>query len=159
MSDFLRKTWQEKLADSKGLPKIGKVEGAMSKKWGTGTMVVPAPREVDEMMRRVPKGRVTTINHLRQSLASKHHVDFACPMTTGIFAWIAANAAAEAQAEGKKRVTPWWRTLKAGGELNPKYPGGIVAQSKLLRAEGHEIISGKGKKPPTVKNFEKAIAP
>ena len=159
MSAYKRKSWREKLEDNKGLPKIGKVEGKMTKKWGTGTMVIPAPIEVDEIMRTVPKGKVTTINEIRARLARKHRVDFACPITTGIFVWIAANAAAEEQAEGKKRVTPWWRTLKTSGELNPKYPGGIAAQSKLLQVEGHEIISGKGKKPPTVKNFEKAIAP
>ena len=158
MSAYKRKSWREKLADNKGLPKISKVEGKMTAKWGTGTMVIPAPMEVDEIMRSAPKGKVTTINEIRASLARKHRVNFACPITTGIFAWIAANAAAEAQAEGKKRVTPWWRTLKTSGELNPKYPGGIAVQSKLLRAEGHEIISGKGKKPPTVKDFEKAIA-
>ena len=120
-------------------------------------MVIPAPIEVDEIMRAVPKGKVTTINEIRARLAQKHRVNFACPITTGIFAWIAANAAAEAQAEGKKRVTPWWRTLKTGGGLNPKYPGGIAAQSKLLKAEGHGIISAKGKKPPTVKGFEQKI--
>jgi alkylated DNA nucleotide flippase Atl1 len=158
MSAYKRKSWREKLADSKGLPKIGKVEGKMSKRWGGGTMVIPSPMEVDEIMRSVPKGKVTTINEIRESLARKHRVDFACPITTGIFAWIAANAAAEAQAEGAKRVTPWWRTLKTGGELNPKYPGGIEAQTKLLKAEGHEIVLGKGKKPPMVKDFERAVA-
>ena len=55
MSVYKRKSWREKLADDKGLPKVGKVEGRMTKKWGTGTMVIPAPREVDELMRRVPK--------------------------------------------------------------------------------------------------------
>lgn len=144
--------------DSKGLPKIGKVEGKMTRKWGTGTMVIPAPIEVDELMRRVPKGRVTTINEIRAALARKHDVNFACPITTGIFAWIAAHAAAEAQAEGRKRVTPWWRTLKSGGELNPKYPGGIELQVKLLKSEGHAIQQGKGKKPPRVKDFENALA-
>jgi alkylated DNA nucleotide flippase Atl1 len=154
MSAYKRKSWREKLADDKGLPKIGKVEGKMSQRWGGGTMVIPSPMEVDEIMRSVPKGKVTTINEIRASLARKHRADFACPTTTGIFAWIAANAAAEAQAEGAKRVTPWWRTLKTGGELNPKYPGGIEAQTKLLKAEGHEVVSGKDKKPPMVKNFE-----
>ena len=147
------------MADNKGLPKVGKVEGKMTTKWGTGTMVIPAPIEVDEIMRTVPKGKITTIHEIRARLARKHRVNFACPITTGIFAWIAANAAAEAQAEGKKRVTPWRRTLKTGGGLNPKYPGGIAAQKKLLWAEGHEIVAGKGKVPPSVKNFERAIAP
>ena len=157
MSTYKRKSWREKLADNKGLPKVSKVEGKMTKKWGAGTMVIPAPLEVDEIMRTVPKGKVTTINEIRSRLARKHRVNFACPITTGIFAWIAANAAVEAQVEGKKRITPWWRTLKTTGELNPKYPGGIATQSKLLKAEGHEIISGKGKKLPMVKDFEKAV--
>ena len=74
-------------------------------------------------MRKVPKGKLTTINEIRSALARKHRVDVGCPITTGIFAWIAANAAEEAAADGAKRVTPYWRTLKTGGELNPKYPG------------------------------------
>ena len=140
-----KKTWQEKLADDKGLPRVSRVSGKMSKRWGEGTMVIPAPREVDALMKKVPKGKLVTINELRAALAKKHKVTFACPITTGIFAWIAAHAAAEAAAEGAKRVTPYWRTLKTGGGLNPKYPGGVEAQRNLLKAEGHEVIS-KGKK-------------
>jgi hypothetical protein len=157
MRSSKRKSWQEKLRDNKGLPKLGKVEGKMTKKWGTGTMVIPAPIEVDELMRRVPKGKVTTINHLRAALAKKHGTNICCPITTGIFAWIAAHAAAEAEAEGKRRITPWWRTLKTGGELNPKYPGSLKTQTKLLKAEGHSIEAGKGKKPPRVRDFEKVL--
>jgi len=140
-----KKSWREKLADSKGLPKVGEVTGKMSRRWGEGKMVIPAPMEVDALMKQVPKGRVVTINELRAALAAKHKADFACPMTTGIFSWIAAHAAAEAEAEGAKRITPYWRTLKKGGELNPKYPGGVEAIGKRLRAEGHKILQ-KGKR-------------
>lgn len=150
---FQRKSWREKLADSKGLPRVGKVTGKMTKRWGTGTMVIPAPMEVDQLMRRVPKGRVATISGIREALARKHHADFACPITTGIFAWIAARAAEEDVADGKKRITPYWRTLKSDGELNPKYPGGIAAQVAHLKAEGLAIEPGHGKKPPKVKDF------
>ncbi|MBI3848708.1 MAG: MGMT family protein [Verrucomicrobia bacterium] len=125
-----KKTWREKLATSKDLPK---------------TMVIPAPSEVDALMKQVPKGRVVTINELRAALAAKHKVTFACPLTTGIFSWIAVHAAAEAEAEGDKRVTPYWRTLKTGGEINPKYPGGAGGVAKRLRAEGHKVIS-KGRR-------------
>ena len=135
-----RKSWREKLANDNGLPQVSEVSGSMSKKWGTGKMVIPAPREVDDLMRKVPRGKLTTINELRAALARKHRADFGCPITTGIFAWIAAHAAEEAIAEGRKRVTPYWRTLKTGGELNPKYPGGIEALRERLVAEGHEVI-------------------
>ncbi len=140
-----KKSWREKLADDKDLPKVGQATGKHSQHWGVGRFVIPAPREVDALMRQVPKGRLVTINELRIALAKQHRVDFACPLTTGIFSWIAANAAAEAEAEGAKRITPYWRTLKTGGEVNPKYPGGPTALAKRLRAEGHKVVS-KGKR-------------
>ena len=55
-----RKSWREKLADDKGLPKVGEVSAKMSRRWGQGTMVIPAPREVDAVMRGVPRGRLIT---------------------------------------------------------------------------------------------------
>jgi hypothetical protein len=140
-----KKSWREKLADSKGFPKVAEVCGRMSTRWGKGPMVIPAPIEVDALMKQVPKGRLVTINELRAALALKHKANFACPMTTGIFSWIAAHAAAEAAAEGAKRITPYWRTLKSGGELNPKYPGGIASLGKLLRKEGHKLTQ-RGKR-------------
>jgi hypothetical protein len=136
-----RKSWREKLADSKGLPKVGKVMGKMTGRWGTGTMVIPAPAEVDALMATVPRGRLITINELRSALAKKHGTTIACPITTGIFAWIAAHAAEEATADGVKKTTPYWRTLKTGGELNPKYPGGITWLTRKLRTEGHRVIA------------------
>jgi len=81
----------------------------------------------------------------------------ACPITTGIFAWIAAHAAVEAEAEGKKRITPYWRTLRSKGEVNPKYPGGIPALKRKLAAEGHKVIQN-GKRF-FVQDFEKRLAP
>ena len=149
-----RKTWREKLADHKDLPKVVEITGRMTTKWGTGSVVIAAPMEVDELMRKVPKGKLTTINEIRAALARKHRATIGCPITTGIFAWIAAHAAEEAAALGRKRITPWWRTLKSNGELNPKYPGGVKAQAARLRAEGHKIAPGKGKRPPCVKDFE-----
>src|SRR5262245_25482019 len=100
----MKKSWQEKLLAAKGLPKVGQITGNMSRRWGSGRMVVPAPVEVDELMKRVPKGRLVTINELRAALATRHRVNFACPITTGIFSWIAAHAAAEAEAQGQTRV-------------------------------------------------------
>jgi len=153
-----RKSWQEKLTDSKGLPRVEKITDKMSKRWGTGTVVIPAPKEVDEIMRKIPVGKLTTINEIRAKLAQEHGATIGCPMTTGIFAWIAANAANEAAEEGKRDITSYWRTLKSGGQLNEKYPGGVEAQTACLEKEGHIIEPGKGKKPPKVKDFEKHLA-
>ena len=141
-----RKSWGDKLRDDAGLPRIITPDGKMSKRWGEGTCVIPAPREVDERMRKVPRGELATINHIRTALATRHGTTIACPMTTGLFARIAAEAARpEEEAEGKKRVTPHWRTLRASGELNPKYPGGCQAQKARLEGEGHTVTQ-KGRK-------------
>jgi hypothetical protein len=133
-------TWGEKLRDSKGHPTIIDTSGQKSQRWGSGTMVIPAPMEVDEIMRTVRKGELITIDEIRQQLAAKHRTNTACPITTGIFAWIAAHAADEAEQQGKKPVTPYWRTLKKGGELNAKYPGGIENIQVRLEAEGHTVV-------------------
>lgn len=150
-----RKTWQQKLADAKGLPRVEPITSRMSRRWGSGTVVIAAPVEVDSLMKRVPSGKVTSINELRAALAKKHNATIACPITTGIFAWIAAYAAEESAAAGAKRITPYWRTLKSGGELNPRYPGGVQAIRRHLTAEGHKIVR-RGSKY-FVADFEKSL--
>jgi hypothetical protein len=151
-----RKSWSEKLHDNKGLPKVEKITEKMSKRWGTGTVAIPAPMEVDEIMRKVPPGKLITINDIRAVLAKKHEATIGCPITTGIFAWIAANAAEEQRQKGEKNITPYWRTLKAGGVINEKYPGGVDAQKRLLEKEGHKVVQ-KGKRSVVV-DYEKSLA-
>ena len=135
-----KKSWREKLADDKGFPQVAEIDATKSKRWDAGTFVIPAPREVDALMRKVRRGRLTTIDAIRRALAKKHGTTIACPITTGIFTWIAAHAANEDETAGRMRITPYWRTLKTGGELNPKYPGGIKNLRASLTAEGHRII-------------------
>ena len=151
-----KKSWREKLANDTGLPKVEKIDHTKSKRWGTGTFVIPAPRQVDALMRRVPKGRLTTIDEMRKALAREHGTTIACPITTGIFAWIAAYASVEAEAEGSRETTPYWRTLKSGGELNPKYPGGVEGLRRMLIAEGHEILQKRQRY--FAKDFEAKLA-
>ena len=150
-----RKSWHEKLYYSKGLPKVIEINEKMSKRWGGGTVVIPAPLEVDKLMKKVPMGKLITINEIRAHMAKKHHATIGCPITCGIFAWIAANAAHESWQAGKKRITPYWRTLKNGGVINEKYPGGVKVQKRLLQKEGHKIVK-KGKKH-IVMDFENRL--
>lgn len=150
-----RKSWVEKLADDKGLPRVEEITEKMSKRWGTGTVAIPAPKEVDALMKKVPEGKLTTINEIREVVARKYDATIGCPITTGIFAWIAANAAQEQRQKGRKDITPYWRTLKTGGVINEKYPGGVEGQKELLESEGHKVIQ-KGKQY-IVADYEKSL--
>ncbi len=151
-----RKSWREKLDNDQGLPQVKPIPPRMRKRFGKGTIVIPAPREVNELMSRVPKGKLTTISHIAEALARKHRATIGCPITTGIFAWIAAHAADEAEQQGRKRISPYWRVLKVGGELNPKYPGGTSNLTRRLKSEGHQIRT-KGKRH-FVSDYEKKLA-
>ena len=149
------KSWREKLENNKGLPKVEPITEKMSKRWGEGTVVIPAPIEVNDIMKKVPEGKLITIDQIRKKLAEKHGASIGCPLTTGIFAWVSAHAANEAALEGKTDITPYWRTLKTGGVINEKYPGGINYQKQLLKKEGHKIVQ-KGKKY-VVLDYEKML--
>jgi alkylated DNA nucleotide flippase Atl1 len=156
----LKKSWREKLeTDGKrnNLPRVVEIDDKMSQRWGTGTVVIPDPMEVDELMRSVPKGKLTTINQIRAKLAKKHGASIGCPITTGIFAGMAARAAEEDAAEGKKDITPYWRTLKVGGTLSDKFPGGVEAQAEKLKAEGHTIDTDRKGKPKKVRDYERSL--
>ena len=149
------KTWNEKLGTVGDLPKVVKLNNKQRAKFKANMLAIPSPLEVNELMAKVPKGKLGTINIMREKIAKRHKADAGCPITTGIFAWIASYAAEESRDLGKKRITPYWRTLKNGGELNLKYPGGIKEQSKALTSEGHTIIQ-KGKRF-FVKDYEKKL--
>jgi alkylated DNA nucleotide flippase Atl1 len=140
-----KKTFREKLTEDKGLPRIVPISDGMSRTWGKGTMVLPAATEVADLMRSVPNRKLITINQIREVLARRHGASQACPIVTGIMARIVAGAAGEEEAEGKKRVTPYWRTLKTGGELNAKYPSGLEGQRQRLESEGHQVVA-RGKR-------------
>jgi hypothetical protein len=151
-----RKSWSEKMRTAQQ-PKIVEIPPEGWKRMGGATMLVSTPKDVDAMIRTVPKGKLITSAQLRSKLAQAAGAECACPTSTGIFVRIAAEAAEEERAEGKIRVTPYWRVIKPDGCLNEKLPGGTEAQASNLEVEGHTIEPGHGKKPPKVKDFDKKL--
>jgi hypothetical protein len=150
-SKFTSRTlWREKLDKPQDV-KIVKVPPKMSR-FGSGTMLIPTPKVVEEMIRKVPKGKLVTVSELRRKLARDFRTDVTCPLTTGIFLRIAAEAAEEDRANGKKRIAPYWRVIKDDGSMNPKFPGGAAQQTRYLRAEGF-AVANKGK-TPRVQDFD-----
>ncbi len=152
------RTWRQKLEQQH--PNHGKVVAVpprMQKRFGTGAMLIPRPLDVDAIMREVKKGKLITQSQIRDWLARQSQADCTCPLTTGIFMRIVAETAEEDLRAGKRRITPYWRTIKDDGKLMEKFPGGPRAQAARLRREGFTIQPGKGKQPPKVKDFEKSL--
>ena len=106
-----------------------------------GAMVVSSPSEVDALVRHLQPGELVTLDELRAAIARRHTVAVACPVSTAIFLNMCARASEERRDMGIRdsELTPWWRVLKKGGFLNPKFPGGTDYQSELLRAEGIRV--------------------
>ena len=120
-------------------------------------MLIPKPLDVDALVRRVQRGKLATVDQIRERLARDFGADLTCPLTTGIFLRIAAEAAEEDASRGERDITPYWRVIKGDGSLNEKLPGGVEAQSHRLRNEGHAIEPGRGDKPPRVAEFERFL--
>ncbi len=155
MANEEKKDFNAMLHDSKDMPKMQTITDQKSiEKYGGSRMYFAPPIAYDEIMKKVPYGKVITVGKIREHFAEESGADFTEPITAGIFVSIAAWAS-EQRSEDK---TPYWRTLKVNGELNGKYPGGMEAQKEKLEAEGHTIIQ-KGRKNIRyfVKDYEKNL--
>ena len=157
MANEDKKDFNAMLRDSKDMPKFQTITDQKSiEKYGGDRMYFAPPIEYDRIMRTIPYGRLTTVGDIRQFFARQSGADFTEPITAGIFVSIAAWASFQRTED----ETPYWRTLKAGGELNPKYPGGVEAQKEKLEAEGHAVIKkGRTNIRYYVKDYEKLLVP
>jgi len=151
------KSWREKLEKVEGLPRIVTIPKKMEKRLGKGKLLVPKPLDVDALIRKVKRGKIVTQEQIREKLARDFKVNVTCPITTGIFVRIAAEAAEEDLRNGKKQITPYWRVIKGDGSLNEKFPESGKIQAARLKEEGHHIQPSKGNKQPRVENFEKYL--
>ncbi len=134
------------------------IPAEMQRSLGRGTMIVPRPTDVEAAMKLPRKGRLITLTQIRARLARAAGTNQCCPLTTGIFARLSAEAARDDEAAGRKRFTPWWRTIRDNGKLIDRFPGAGRIQAALLKREGFRIKPGKGKQPPSVIGFESRLA-
>ena len=155
MANEDKKDFNAMLNDSKDMPKVQIITDEKSiEKYGGDRMYFAPPIAYDEVMKKIPYGKLITVGEIRDYFARKSGADFTEPITAGIFVSIAAWASYQRNID----ETPYWRTLKANGELNPKYPGGVESQKKLLESEGHTIIQkGRTNIRYYVKDYEKYL--
>lgn len=149
------KDFNAMLNDSRDMPKYRLISDERTiGYYGGNRMFMAPPVFYDKLMRRVPEGRVITSGEIREYFAMISGADFTEPVTAGQFINIAAWASEQRETD----KTPYWRTLKANGELNDKYHGGIDAQREKLEAEGHTVISrGRKKVRWYVKDYENVL--
>lgn len=125
---------------------------------GGGTqMLISTPKIIDETIRHIPEGKLVTMTGLRDSLATQAGADYTCPLTTGIFLRIAAEAAEMEREIGKTDLAPWWRVVRDDGTMNEKMPGKGDLQQRILQAEGHAIVQKPRGKKLMVQDFEAEV--
>jgi hypothetical protein len=131
------KTWQEKLNVEKPI----KIE-VLQKKFADipegGRMLIVTPKMMDAYVRQIPKGKSVTTATIRRDLAAEHNADYTCPVTTGIFLRIVAEAAYEKIQQGGKPqlVTPFWRAIEPNSPLAKKLTFGQEFLLQQRKAEG-----------------------
>ncbi len=142
MCAYKPKTWIEK-RDSKQEPHVEVLEKAFADIQPGEKMLVPTPEIVDAYVREIPKGIETTMTQMRKDLAAEFNADNTCPLTSGIFIRIVAEAAYEEYQQGKpiSKITPFWRVI------NEKSP----AAKKLTFGTEFLIQQRKKEKLGTVK--------
>ena len=133
----MAKTWGEKLTGAKPAH-----VSAMSKPmWGMAkgdTLFIATPIMVRDYMKKIRKGSSRTIEQMRTEFAKAHKADGTCPMTSSIFARIAAEAAIEEMEDGKpvEKITPFWRLIDAKSPIAKKLSCGSAFVAKMRAKEG-----------------------
>lgn len=126
------------------------VSANMARYYGAqARMLLPGRATVEAAVKKVPKGRLITIDLLRERLAADAGVETTCPFNTKLCLRAIANR------PGVK--TAYWRVVRKNGELLAYYPGGLAGHAKLLKSEGFAIDS-RGR-APKVKDLAAKLAP
>ncbi|KAF0246700.1 MAG: hypothetical protein FD180_519 [Planctomycetota bacterium] len=133
-----KKSWREKL-ESPRPAEVQPMPASMKSRWGVGTLLIPRALDVDMLVRRIRKGRLTTLGAIRARLAKDAGATIACPLVTGIHWRIVAEASEEDRKARRRGPAPWWRVVRDDGRLNEK----LAAHAARLRSEGHAVTKGR----------------
>jgi hypothetical protein len=137
MCAYKRKTWAEKLNIDRR-PVIEKADKDFAGIKAGQMMLIPTPKIVDAYIRQIPKGTLTDIETIRKDLAAEYHAEITCPLTTGIFIRIAAEAAYEEYEKGQplNKITPFWRVIREKSPAAKKLTFGTKFLKEQQKKEG-----------------------
>jgi hypothetical protein len=136
MCAYKRKTWQEKLND--GRKPHTEIAGKDFAGIHAGQrLLIPTPRLIDGYIRHIPKGKMIDTATLRSDLAQEYGADATCPLTTGIFLHIVAEAAFEEHERGTpvEKTTPFWRVIDEGSSTAKKLTFGTAFLKEQQKKE------------------------
>lgn len=121
-----KKTWTEKL-DPGREHKVVELEQDFAGVRAGSRLLVATPRIVERYINQLPKGAHVSPQTLRKDLASEYKADATCPVSTGIFLRIVAEAAYEQHQAGKslKEIAPFWRVIDENSPTAKKLTCGV----------------------------------
>lgn len=126
-----KKTWKEKFVTNHE-PHIELIDKQFADIPAGATMFIATPTLVADYLHQTPAGANIDTKKIRQDLAAANHAEYTCPVTTGIFLRIVAEAAMEDHANGvaKNKLTPFWRAIPPKAPIRKKlsFPVEIVDQ-------------------------------
>jgi hypothetical protein len=127
-----KKTWIEKLNEKKET-KIKRLEFDFSDIPAGSIMFIATPQIINSYIRKIPEGKTIMVKTMRKDIAIENKADYTCPVTTGIFLRVVAEANFEKyiQSSSLKNITPFWRIIEPNSTLSKKLSFGqdfIISQ-------------------------------
>lgn len=131
------KKWEDKISGEKK-PEVKVNEKGFADIPPGGRMLIATPKIVDDYVREIPEGNEVTLQTMRKDLAQQFNAEYTCPVTSGVFLRIVAEAAHEALEKGKtlKSITPFWRVIDENSNIAKKLSFGVEFVKKQRKKEG-----------------------
>jgi len=130
-------TWTEKLHVKKEW-KVVQLEKKFADMPVGCNMLVVTPLIVDAYIQNIPFGKSVSFPTMRKELAMQYQAEKTCPVSTGIFLRISAEAAYEEYGRTKsdEKITPFWRAIDQNMNVAKKLTCGISFVSERRVREG-----------------------
>lgn len=132
-----KKTWKQKLHVDKK-PELEVLDKPYAGADVGDKLLIPTPIMVDQYVRNIPNGVHTSMQQMRADLAAEYGAAITCPLCSGIFLRIVAEAAYDELQEGKSidDIAPFWRMIDNKAPILKKLSFGTDFVIEQRKKEG-----------------------
>lgn len=118
-------------------PQVKRVDKHFADIPAGGTMLIATPKIIEDYISQIPKGKAVSPKTMRKDLALEYRAEYTCPVTTGIFLRIVAEANYEKyqQSNSLRGIAPFWRVIIPDSPLAKKLTFGQEFIKKQRIAE------------------------